>query len=278
MRLGCTVSTYKTKFGPIVLKDGDLEYDFTLMNRYGYTGVDMFVNAKDPETLKEYKKIMDAHGIHMATYIAIFLAENGVKLSERDAGKRRRNIDMVKRQLENARFFNAGGMAMGFIRGGYDEEKETEDDALKRIAEALGELGEFAESLGTKILLEPINRYEINTLNSAVSAVDFIDQYQLRGTGILLDAFHMNIEDRSIGESIIYAKNHAVNMHLADSNRRAVGMGHLDVKEVIEALKAIDFKGDLVLEAFSDDPEESLRMTREKLSQLEDKLEFRFEA
>lgn len=277
MRLGCTVSTYETKFGPIVFKDGNLKQNFSLMNQYGYTAVDMFVNAKDPDTLHEYKKIMDDYNIHMATFIAIFLAENGVKLTEKDPRKRQKNFDMIKQQLDNARFFNAGGMAMGFIRGGYEEGSETEEDALKRIADALMVLGEYAESIGTKILLEPINRYEINTLNTATATTDFIKKYQLKGTGILLDAFHMNIEDKSIGESIHYAKDYAVNMHLADSNRYAIGMGHLDVKEVVEALNEIGFAGNLVLEAFSDEPETSLRMTREALSRLEKELKFQFE-
>lgn len=277
MRLGCTVSTYPTKFGPIVFKDGDISKDFEIMRKYGYSGVDLFVNKTSPEVMKEYKQKLEYYDIRMATYLAIFLAENGVKLSESDPVKSLRNIDMVKHQLDNARFFNAKGLAMGFIRGGYEEGREEKSDALKRIAHSLSILGEYADSIGTKILLEPINRYEINTINTAIEGADFIKENNLKGVGLLIDAFHMNIEDKSIGDSIRYCGNHAVNMHMADSNRHELGEGHLDVKEMVQALNDINFDGFLTLEAFVQDAEKGLSQTREKLRILENELNFRFE-
>lgn len=276
MRLACTAATYPTQFGPIIFKDGNLKENFKVMRRYGFTGVDLFVNDSTPEKLREYRDIMDSNGIHVATFLAIFLAENGVRLSESDPQLRIRNLDLVKRQLDNARFFNADGLAMGFIRGGYDEKTERKEDALERIAEALTTLGEYADSIGTKVLLEPINRYEINTINTAIEGTDFIRQNNLKGVGLLLDAFHMNIEDKSLGESIRYSKDYAVNMHLADSNRHALSEGHLDVQEVLCALRDIDFKGHTTLEAFSSNPEESLAKTRRVLDEVGSKLGMTF--
>ncbi len=277
MRLGCTVSTYPTKFGPIAFKDGNLKNNFEIMRKYGFTGVDLFVNSTSPEVMREYKNIMAEYDIKMATYLAIFLAENGVKLSESDPVKRVKNLELVKAQLDNARFFEARGLAMGFIRGGYEEGKEEKSDALKRIAEALKELGEYADSIGTKILLEPINRYEINTINSAIEGADFINSNNLKGIGLLIDAFHMNIEDKNIGDSIRYCGKHAVNMHMADSNRYALGEGHLNMKEVLVALNDIKFDGFLTLEAFINNPEKELAQTREVLRKLENELGFKFE-
>ncbi len=277
MRLGCAVSTYPTKFGPIVFKDGELEKNFEIMRKYGFSGVDLFVNNTSPEVMRQYKKTMEDYDIKMATYLAIFLAENGVKLSEKDPAKRVKNIELVKAQLDNARFFDARGLAMGFIRGGYEEGKEEKSDAMKRIAEALTELGEYAHSIGTKILLEPINRYEINTINTAVEGADFINDNKLKGIGLLIDAFHMNIEDKNIGDSIRYCGEHAVNMHMADSNRYALGEGHLDMKEVLVALNEIKFNGFLTLEAFVKDAEKDLCQTRQALRLLESELGFKFE-
>ena len=278
MRLACTVATYPTKFGPIIFKDGNLKENFQIMHRYGFTGVDLFVNETSPEKLREYRCMLDDNGIHVATFLAIFLSENGVRLSETDPARRIKNLDLVKKQLDNARFFDADGLAMGFIRGGYDEKTEHKADALKRIGEALEELGEYAASIGTNILLEPINRYEINTINSAVEGEDFIRQYELKGVGLLLDAFHMNIEDKSLGDSIRYARDHIINLHVADSNRHALSEGHLDVREVLQALKDIDFQGHVTLEAFSSDPEEALRKTRHVLQNIGSELGISFGA
>lgn len=265
MQLACTLSTYPTKFGPIVFKDGNLEKNFALMNKYGYRGVDLFVNSTSKDTMKEYKNMLEANNLSVATYLAIFLAENGVKLSEKDSAKRQRNLKMVKEQLENAKYFNARGLAMGFIRGGYDEGDEQREDGLKRIAEALFELGEYAQSIGTSILLEPINRYEINTINTVIEGVDFIKSNHLKGIGLLLDTFHMNIEDKSFYDSIQYSKGYATNIHIADSNRYALGEGHLNLDQVLCGLRDIDFDGYLTLEAFVDNPEDALRKTREQV-------------
>ncbi len=277
MRLGCTVSTYPTKFGPIVFKDGNLAKNFELMRKNGFTGVDLFVNNTSPDVMKQYKKMLSDNDIKMATYLAIFLAENGVKLSETDPNKRVKNIEMVKAQLENAKYFEARGLAMGFIRGGYEEGKEEKSDALKRIADALAELGEYADNLGTKILLEPINRYEINTINTAYEGADFIRENNLKGIGLLIDAFHMNIEDKNIGDSIRHCAELAVNAHMADSNRKALGEGHLDMKEVLVALNDINFDGFLTLEAFIQNPEKELLQTRQILKNYEVELGFKFE-
>lgn len=277
MRRACTVATYPTKFGPIIFKDGDLVNNFRTMRKYGFTGVDLFVNGATREKMQEYKRIMEGEGIHTATFLAIYLAENGVRLSEKNPVRRQKNLDMVREQLDNARFFQADGLAMGFIRGGFDPATETKEEAMDRIGDALKTLGAYADSIGTKILLEPINRYEINTLPTATESTDFIRNRGLRGVGLLLDTFHMNIEDRSLGDSIRYAADNIINIHMADSNRLALGDGHLDVAEVLQALKDVNFCGHTTLEAFSDDPEYSLRRTKETLDRIGQEIGITFE-
>ena len=277
MRLGCTTAAYDTKFGPIVFRDGDLDHDFSLMRRYGMSAADMFVKKVPDSTLREYRRKLEAYEIRLATYIAIFLGENGVTLTEKDPGKRLRNLDLIREQLDAARFLNARGMAMGFIRGGYDAEKEKKEDAMKRMIEGLHVIGEYAASIGTKVLLEPINRYEINTVNTGIEAADLIRENQLEGVGLLLDCFHMNIEDRSFGETIRYANELVVNIHISDSNRYAPGEGHLPLGEVMQALLDIHFDGCAVLEAYSDQPEKSLQMTAKEMERLQQQLHFLFD-
>lgn len=264
MKLGCAVSTYPTKFGPIIFKDGNLTENAKIMKRYSYEGVDLFIKQTSPDQIRAYRRLFGDYGINITTLFAIYLGENGVKLSERDEKLRRKYVDMVKAQLENACEAGAVGLGMGFIRGGYEDD-ETEDDALKRIAEALEGLGEYAESIGTSILLEPVNRYEINTLNSAKQTADFIRDHHLKGVLMQPDMFHMNIEDRSIPEAIRYMGNMIGNLHISSSNRYAVGNGHFDFAQVFEALRDVSYDGCLTLEAFAPNPEQALKQTREYL-------------
>jgi len=264
MKIASTISTYPTPFGPIVSKDGNLEANLQLLQKYGYRGADLFVKDTDEKTLKLYRKMFADYGQQVVTLIAIFLGENGVKLSQTDPQLRKRDIDLFKHQLDNVKTIGAKGIALGFIRGSHSE-NETESDALKRIAESLHVLGEYATSIRTTIMLEPINRYEINTLNRATDAVDFIKSNQLKGVSLLLDLFHMNIEDQSIYDSIRYAKGLISNIHTPDSNRYAIGEGHFDFPQIISALRDAEYDDFMTLEAFAPNPEQTLKQSAENL-------------
>ncbi len=263
MKLGCAVTSYAAT-GPIVFKDGNLKKNFRTMQKYGFESVDLFIKKTSREQALEYKQMLNDHGISVATLFAIYLGEQGVKLSEPDPVKRAHNVDLVKKELEHAVTLGAVGLGMGYIRGCHGE-NETEADALKRIAEALKILGEHAKSLGTTILLEPINRYEINTLNRAVDTADFIRNNQLDGITMQPDMFHMNIEDKSLPEALRYAGDLVGNVHISSTNRYAVGEGHFNFKEVIDALHEIGYNGSLTLEAFVGDPEQALKQTADYL-------------
>lgn len=264
MKLGCAISTYETTFGPIVFKDGDIQNNIELMKKYGFSGLDLFIRNTPLYQLKEYKRIIQANDMQVVSLFAIYLGESGVKLSEKDPVLRKKYIKMMMEQLDNAKELNALGLGLGYIRGGYYKD-ETESDALKRIADCLHPIGEYAESIGSKILLEPINRYELNTLNKAVDAVDFIKSNKLKGIGLQLDMFHMNIEDKSIPYAIEYSKGLISNVHISSSNRHAVGTGHFNFKEVTDTLRKVGYNGFLTLEAFADNAEETLKMTSQEL-------------
>lgn len=264
MKLACAVTTYETPSGPIIFRDGKLKENIKLMKKYGFCGMDLFIKKTGKEKLREYRKLLEDNDMRVATLFAIYLGENGVKLTDPDPNHIARFIDLMKEQLDIAKEIGALGLGLGYIRGCYYE-NETEKEALKRLAEVLHVLGDYADEIGTKILLEPINRYEINTLNRAVDAVDFIKNNHLKGIDLQLDMFHMNIEDSSIFSAIKYAKGMIGNLHISSSNRHAVGTGHFDFPKIIACLKENAYDGFLTLEAFSDNPEETLKMTSEHL-------------
>jgi sugar phosphate isomerase/epimerase len=251
MKLGITVSTYGTEFGPIIFRDGNLKQNIKDMKDFGYEGVDLFVNRKTDDELKEIRKMFADGGVEINTYLAIFLAEAGVKLSEIDSAKRKRDVDLFMEQIDKAKLMGANSIALGFIRGGIGE-NDTYDDCAKRLAESLDIVGEHADKQGIIIGLEPINRYELNFLNDVPETVNFIKEHSFKGVGILADTFHMNIEDASFRESILSAKGMISNIHAPGSHRRATGSGHLDYDEIFIALQDINYQGYITLEAFAE--------------------------
>lgn len=249
MKLGITMSTYPSKFGPIVFRDGDIFKNIKTVKELGYDGVDLFADRKSYNEIEALRNAFEAEGIEIAMYLAIFLAEMGLNISCKDEEKRKEYVNEYKGQIEIAKRIGAKRMPVGFIRGGKADD-ETMDSCLERMAKSLYELCDFAKGKGVKLCLEPINRYEINTLNNVDECIEFVEKYGLDELGLLLDAFHMNIEDVSIEGSIKKAGKRLEHFHSPDSNRLAVGWGHLDYDNILKALDETGYGGYLMVEAF----------------------------
>ena len=140
-------------------------------------------------------------------------------------------------------------VVLGSIRGKLQGDSPDERDASYRIAvDAVQELAEFAAPRGVHLTIEPINRYETNFVNTIQEALDFMGAVGRPNLGVLADTFHMNIEEPNIVESLERAGNLLFHVHYADSNRYAVGMGHLDFAEITNTLNGIGYDGYLSAE------------------------------
>jgi sugar phosphate isomerase/epimerase len=91
--------------------------------------------------------------------------------------------------------------------------------------------------------LEAINRYETPLLNTARDVVALIEEERLAATGLLLDTFHMNIEEASMAETIRKYISRIAHFHIADSNRWPPGHGHLKVEDSLRLLEALGYDG-----------------------------------
>ena len=97
--------------------------------------------------------------------------------------------------------------------------------------------------LGIDVYLEAINRYETPLLNTAEQTVEVVKQIDRSNVKVLLDVFHMNIEEVSIPDAIRATGDLLGHFHVVDSNRHAPGMGHVDFTEIASALRDIGYKG-----------------------------------
>jgi len=109
------------------------------------------------------------------------------------------------------------------------------------------ELSELAETEGTIIFLEPLNRYEAHLVNTLQDACNLAREIGPR-VRIMADFFHMNIEEADIAQSIKAAADQIVYVHVADSNRLQPGKGHIDFNQGFRALKEIGYDGYLGIE------------------------------
>lgn len=105
-----------------------------------------------------------------------------------------------------------------------------------------------AERLGVRVAIEPLNRYEAYLVTNTASALTYLRDVGSPLVGMTLDLFHANIEEPDIAAAIHAAGSRLWHVHVADSNRRGLGRGHLDLPPIAAALLDIGYTGAVVLE------------------------------
>ncbi len=172
--------------------------------------------------------------------------EDGLSLSHADRKIRREAYLRLKKHIELASPFKAG-VIIGLIRGNFREPNGNKK-AEERFRESLDRCLEVAEDLGVDLLIEPINRYETGFIRNIDDALDFCGKVNSARLKILIDTFHMNIEEGDMVESIKRSGSKIAHIHLADNNRRYPGQGHIDFRSIAHILEEINYQGFLSFE------------------------------
>lgn len=157
--------------------------------------------------------------------------------------------EAVRRLAEIISFAGEEGamVSLGLVRGNRNA-GEQEAEFFARFLDSCEKLLPSAEKKGVKLLVEPINRYEVNNLNSLAETAAFIKGSQLP-LYIMADTFHMNIEDRDLFTAMKDALPLVKHIHFVDSNRLAPSMGHMDLEGMYGLLAEAGYAGYLCLEA-----------------------------
>ena len=101
----------------------------------------------------------------------------------------------------------------------------------------------MAVETGVRFALEPLNRYETDLIHTVADGLGLVERVDAENFGLLLDTFHMNIEEPVIEDSIRACGDRIFHFHVADSNRWYPGAGHLDFKSILDALLATGYQG-----------------------------------
>lgn len=124
------------------------------------------------------------------------------------------------------------------------------EGAWARGVESVKKLGKTAGELGIDMCLEVVNRFETNILNTAEEGVKFCHDVNEPSVKLLLDTFHMNIEEDNFRDAILTAGNLLGHVHVGEGNRKLPGQGHLPWGEIGTALNEIGYKNGIVMEPF----------------------------
>jgi sugar phosphate isomerase/epimerase len=232
--------------GPFVFWD-DLAAGCAKAKLLGFDAVEIFAASADALNAKTVRQILEAHQLKVAAMgTGAGWIVHKLRLTDPDAIVRRRAQQFVGAIIDFAGAFGAPAI-IGSMQGRW-EGAVTRADSLGWLREALEQLGPRAHALGVPLLFEPLNRYETNLIRTVDEALELLRLLRTKNVKLLCDLFHMNIEEASIADALRRAGPLVGHVHFADSNRHAVGFGHMDVAPVLDALADIGYNGYLSAE------------------------------
>ena len=261
-----------TKFDSLAFKEGLVAgiKDVAALN---FDAVELAVKNPFEVNAAEIKKLTDELALPVvALGTGQSFVEDGLSLTAASEDIRTETLKRLRGYADMAATFGDTKVIVGLIRG-KKESTLNEETIKKYLLEGMREACNYAASKDIQIVLEPINRYETDIINTVAEAITFIKETGCKNLKILLDTFHMNIEEPIIEESIKEAANASLigHVHVADSNRWAPGSGHLDFASIIDTLRECGYKGALSAEILpKPDPASSARLTIENFNRLLD--------
>jgi sugar phosphate isomerase/epimerase len=228
--------TYNTlAFGAEPIADG-----IARLARFGYDGVEI-VGEPSQHDVADIKRHLDHHGMRASSVISIFTPERDIVSSRghiRDhaLGYVKGNIDFAEEIGADVVTFTPTACMKIIAEADLDQEWAWAVDAAR-------DAGAYAKERGVSIAVEPWNRYETYLINRVDQALSFVDDVALDNVGVMIDTFHMGIEESDIAKAIRGVGHRLAHVHLADSNRAAPGTGHLDFEPIIAAIADAQYGG-----------------------------------
>lgn len=189
----------------------------------------------------EVKKVMDAYGIRAGGVCGMFSADND--LSSNRPVHRQAAIDYIKR--EAAFTAEVGGKYMLVCPAAVGRSQKYDDSELERSVDSLGRVADVFVEHRIRAAIEPIRSAETSLVHSVAEAQNYIAKLNHPGVQhINGDVYHMLVEESHIGEALLRAGKQLTNLHMADTNRCALGDGSLDLDTIIMALYLLDYNND----------------------------------
>jgi len=171
-----------------------------------------------------------------------------------DAAQQRNALNYLKAVIDQAEILGARVVAGPLYSAVGRAEAVAPIDRKKQwrtVVKNLRQIGAYAARRNVRLCLEPLNRFETDMINTAEQAVQLAEDVNSPAVGVMLDTFHMNIEEKHPAAAIRRAGRLLSHMHTCGSDRGTPGNDHIDWGSIAKALRQVRYDGDLVIESFS---------------------------
>ena len=218
---------------------GDFEKNAGFIADLGFDGAELSIMNVNRVDAKKITKIVERYQLAIpAIGSGRYYAQHGLSLSTSNSEVRKKATESVKESLRVAAELNTH-FIIGIAQG---KPEASHEEGFTYLKESLQECAKVAEEQGVLVLLEAVTRYLPVVIKTLREGIRMIDEVASPSVKLLADTHHMNIEEKSIAESIRQARGYLAHVHFSDSNRLAPGQGHIDFCEVAEALRDIGYE------------------------------------
>ena len=232
-----------------VLFRGTYENAFAFAKELGATGIEIHLrNAKTDVDRTALLKCSQKTGIPVAG-IATGLAKriDGLSLITDDSNNRKAAVERIKGHLDLASDYGCA-VIIGSMRGNLPTDTYKRTLCMSRLRSAMLECADYIADKNCFIVFEAINRYENNYFNTGSETLEFVNNLGSNKVKVLLDTFHMNIEETDLAAAIELLGDKLGHIHFADNTRHYPGHGTLDFLTIMGALKNINYQNWVSLE------------------------------
>jgi D-psicose/D-tagatose/L-ribulose 3-epimerase len=223
-----------------------------LVKGMGFSWIEVPLEGVDDFDYAEAGKIIADQGLGVSMCAAMGpdrdLIHDDQAIRENGAAYLRQCIDAI-RVIGGTNIVGPLYSAVGRVWQQTADERARDLDTL--VAQ-LGALAAYAGDKGAVLCVEPLNRFETSFINTAAQAIEVIDRVNHPACKIMLDTFHMNIEEKSLGAAIRATGARLAHLHACENDRGAPGSGNVTWGEVAAALRDIGYDGPVVIESFTD--------------------------
>ncbi len=233
---------WDVEFFPYVKKVADLGFDILEIAGAGLMSL-------SDERVLELRKEAERCGITLTVGIGLPPCYD---VSSEDEEIRRAGIEYMKKLIDKTSLVGAsliGGTT--FSHWPVDYSKEIHKEICRQHSiNSVRELADYAKPKNVTLMMEVLNRFEQFMFNDAKEATQYVKEVDRENVKVMLDTFHMNIEEDSFRDAILEAGPYLGHFHIGEPNRKVPGKGRTPWDEIGQALRDVGYDGPVVMEPF----------------------------
>lgn len=230
---------------------GDESYIFEQAQAWGFDGVEIsshYFADIAPDTIKAYR---DRYGIEITFCTSM---PNGLSLTSEDSDCWQKSVQYVLDAITFAQACDITQLSGPLIHPvSYLTGKSLQSEEIPHLHQALTQIADALSKTKIKLAIEPLNRFQGYALNTVAQGLDLLQEIDSPQLGLLLDVFHMNIEEKDLVKAFEAAGEKCFHVHACACDRGTPGSDTMPWTDLFRALDRMDFQGWIVIESFNRD-------------------------